>query len=65
VPIERFILPVNKTKKEYYFAERNLYRLTHSLVRRGDLIDQRVYYHYSLIAKKYNWPFIKESYDQS
>lgn len=65
IPPERLIKKPNKTHRYRYELERGVYRSAMRLVRRGDPLDTRNYYIYSLIAKKYNWPYIKETYDKS
>jgi hypothetical protein len=65
VPVETLVVPVSRTRREIYELERANYRLTHALIRRGDLMDKRSYFLYSLTAKKYGWFYIKETYDNS
>lgn len=57
------IKPIRKTDKEHYGLERKNYRLARHIVMSGQPLYKRDYYLYSLIAKKYNWPYIKETYD--
>jgi hypothetical protein len=46
-----------------YHLERRNYRLAHSLEIRGDTLEPRIHTQYILIAQKYGWPYIKETYD--
>lgn len=65
VPLEKFTATVERTNRELYEKERAIYRLVVSLMHDGVLIPERSYYLHKQIAQKYNWPYIKESYDNS
>lgn len=63
VPPHILVLKAERTDREDYRRERNMYRKLHYFVRKGEILNKTHYYYYSLIAKKYGWPYIKETYD--
>lgn len=63
IPVERLFAPTHKTTKARYELERKTYRMSHNSVKMGRPLDKRTYYIYAFAARKYNWPFIKEAYD--
>ena len=65
LPMERLIWPKEKTTKQFYQMERSIYKRTFRFIRMGEEMEPRLYQHYKLIAKKYHWPYIKESYDNT
>lgn len=65
LPAEKFAISTEETTKRQYQSERALYRLVVSLMRDGVLIPEKSYYLHKQVAQKYNWPYIKESYDNS
>lgn len=64
VPASWVKTPIARTDRLTYQSEKGLYRVAGSLIRDGVLIEARHYYMYKHIAQKYDWPFIKESYDK-
>ena len=63
ISLHQVLPPLDKTNKVWYRIERENYRITSSLVRKGELITVQNYRLYKQIAIKYNWPYIKETYD--
>ncbi len=63
IPVSELIRPLNRTPRLFYEKERQVYRLTYFLVRKGTPIDRRAYHIHKAIAQKYGWPYVKEVYD--
>ena len=63
IPVERLILPTQKTPRISYDLERRVYRASLRIQRMGMDLSHREYSYYRLIAEKYQWPYIKELYD--
>jgi hypothetical protein len=63
VPSYKWTKPVNRTTKEEYKIDHSLYRSMHSSVMGGEQFQKTYYYYYRALAKKYDWPYVKEVYD--
>ena len=63
VPARFMFPPLHKTDRRSYEAERRFYRFTSYMAKQGFPLDRRGYYYRKTIALKYDWPFIKESFD--
>lgn len=65
VPSYLLVKPAGLTTKQDYKFEHWHYRNAHSLAMNEGELNKWNYYLYSSTAKKYNWPYIKEVYDNS
>lgn len=62
VPAEIAVSDKEKTKKDDYMYEKYLYRLVHDVIM-SNQVKKSYYWRYRLIAEKYNWPYVTETYD--
>jgi hypothetical protein len=64
IPVWLWRVPPALTSRSTYNDEKLSYRLYHQMSNDGWIrLKRPYYYYYRYIARKYNWPYIKESFD--